>query len=412
LRGPPDHPGDGRHRPPPTGKRDALLLAAALTAAGGSATAAQQPAADTPAAAGSAGSPVEFPWYEPDLGLADRTNVLAVEQVDRFTTWIAGNLTTGKSWTQMLLDQDLRQGTQWRQAKLPTIPGSRLNDLDVAAPDAAAWVGDHVPALGGVASAVWDGTNWNTTPVPVPATAVGGGLLAVDMITADDAWAVGWAQVPTGGTTTDPEGGEHPETTFQGLLGHWDGQAWTEVPLPSFGRWWDLSTVSATGPDDVWAAGHSDGSPLFLHYDGTAWTRVPNPSPAGGLVTSIEARGPGDVWAVGFRNIDRRRFGIAFHFDGTAWRELALPEGVPLLTDVTGSGDGVVVVGHDGWTTSVALRWEAGRWTRLQLPTPDGRPLFAQTIAKLGHRLVIGGAREDTGTEPMQAGIFAAFDPR
>jgi hypothetical protein len=71
------------------------------------------------------------------------------------------------------------------------------------------------------------------------------------------------------------------------LIFHWDGAAWSAVSgldtllPPAHGVQQVLYDVYALAPDDVWAVGTegyssgSDGHLLALHYDGSAWTRVP-----------------------------------------------------------------------------------------------------------------------------------------
>jgi hypothetical protein len=56
-------------------------------------------------------------------------------------------------------------------------------------------------------------------PIEVPAPARESALLGVDLRVATDAWAVGWREGADG--YADP------------LAMHWDGSAWTRVPVPT-----------------------------------------------------------------------------------------------------------------------------------------------------------------------------------
>jgi hypothetical protein len=111
----------------------------------------------------------------------------------------------------------------WKIVPTPTNPLQEITGIDgVSATDFWA-VGDAFIAAPPTILH-WDGTAWTKPPVQ----AVIGGLESVDVISQDDAWAVG------------------------GLAMHRDGSAWTEVPVPSHSG---LRGVSATGPSDVWAVG-------------------------------------------------------------------------------------------------------------------------------------------------------------
>lgn len=132
-----------------------------------------------------------------------------------------------------------------------------------------------------------------------------GALMAVLAISADDVWAVG-------------EDGADDSS----LTEHWDGTSWQRFPSPTLGRETELRAVSASSPNDVWAAGtwytgkHYFRSPIVLHWDGSSWTQVQFPSI--GLPTSlsgISALSPRDVWVVG----TVQSHSIAYHWDGAFW---------------------------------------------------------------------------------------------
>ncbi|NUW42142.1 hypothetical protein [Nonomuraea rhodomycinica] len=115
-----------------------------------------------------------------------------------------------------------------------------------------------------------------------------------------------------------------------------------------------LNQVWATSPADVWAVGGVGGKqgefeclpesqesgqpePLVMHGDGSSWQRVG--VPGGGSLTSVTASGPDEVWAVGS---DRGDAMIALHFDGRNWtREYAYASRLSHLavTTVPGTSD-------------------------------------------------------------------------
>ena len=92
---------------------------------------------------------------------------------------------------------------------------------------------------------------------------------------------------------------------------HWDGRSWSAVPTPnpwpecqdgdilwSDGATWrevtvaggssgELTSVSATGPNDVWAVGSTGSGNLIEHFDGNGWSVRPSPQPGSG--SSLES---------------------------------------------------------------------------------------------------------------------------
>ena len=128
-----------------------------------------------------------------------------------------------------------------------------------------------------------------------------------------------------------------------------------------------LLSVSGTSADDVWMVGADDGTgPLVLHGNGVDWVReevdvradlwwvqalpggvvylggsggsvferrggqwlrMQTPELAEATVFGVWSAGEGDVYAVGSARGGR---GFLWHYDGSTWRELALPLGLPL----------------------------------------------------------------------------------
>lgn len=72
-----------------------------------------------------------------------------------------------------------------------------------------------------------------------------------------------------------------------------------------------LSGVWGTGPDDIFIVGGTDVQGEIYHYDGTGWSPMEVPEGLGLLVWSY-GFGPDDVYTVG---VD----GSMAHYDGTAW---------------------------------------------------------------------------------------------
>lgn len=167
-----------------------------------------------------------------------------------------------------------------------------------------------------------------------------------------------------------------------------------------------LLSVSGTGPDNVWAVGSDKGEgPLVLHFDGKKWsrretgqranlwwvhafkggpvylagasstilrydasgfTRMPTPGISRHTIFGLWGAAPDDVWAVG--SVSSRN-GFVWHYDGTTWREVELPDDVPV--DANRDRPGLFKVWGDGAGTV----WFAGG-RGLVLKSESGGPLI------------------------------------
>jgi hypothetical protein len=181
---------------------------------------------------------------------------------------------------------------------------------------------------------------------------------------ASDAWAAGQSNGATGGLVN--------------LVLHWNGTAWASVPVPSPGTgtvFDSLDSVSALSPTDVWAVGsHSDNNnplALALHWDGTAWTQVPVPNAAQNTLFAVKALSPNDVWAVGQSGTGQV---LVLHWNGTAWARAATPKLNGQLRAVSPlSPTNVWAVGSGGsFDESIVLHWDGTSWTRQRSPNPAG----------------------------------------
>ncbi len=144
-------------------------------------------------------------------------------------------------------------------------------------------------------------------------------LWGVFVVSPDDAYAVGEAPV------VDPS--EDPVPT----LLHWDGAAWTLLPIPPLDRKVSaLYKIFATGPDDVFAVGRLGA---ILHFDGQAW--VQQPSGTSSDLISLWGTGPTEILAVGGRSN-----GVLSRYDGSAWETIILP-GIAGLNGTWMSSEGV-----------------------------------------------------------------------
>jgi len=174
-----------------------------------------------------------------------------------------------------------------------------------------------------------------------------------------------WAYSPTSVWAV----GEYPgESTYMGVVQHWDGQTWTDESAQVPGSFYFYG-VWGSGPSDVWAVGNvvvSGGlAASIFHNDGSGWK---SSLVEGSLqdFSGIWGSGPSDVWATGF--------GAIYHFDGTSWK-LAGPSSTTysVFGRIWGAGP------DDAWATasppqspSTSLfHWNGTAWSVGYTPPPS-----------------------------------------
>lgn len=261
----------------------------------------------------------------------------------------------------------------------PQLTTGSLHDVDVITTDDAWAVGDYQSGGGKrtTLTAHWGGAAWEVVPSPSPAGFVGTELAAVSAASPTDVWAVGTLDRYSGG--------------FAGVVLHWDGDAWHRVPGPASGSRVFLDDVLAVANDDVWAVGstgpgvHHD--PVAWHWDGAAWTNVPVEDPGRFFsgFTAVTGVATDDVWAVGTRYSARagRVRPMSEHWDGQTWSRVTTPapgprsSSSPYAADASGTGDvwtaGNVYQSDAGDNPrSLTEHWDGDRWT--VVPSPGHGP--------------------------------------
>lgn len=105
----------------------------------------------------------------------------------------------------------------------------------------------------------WDGSTWAELDIGTKSPA---DLHDVAGIAGRDVWGVGVRQV---------KDITHP------LADHWNGTRWSVRRTPQVGDESALISVDPVSHDDVWAVGYSAPvhTPFTLHWDGAAWTEIP-----------------------------------------------------------------------------------------------------------------------------------------
>lgn len=229
---------------------------------------------------------------------------------------------------------------------------------------------------------------WGTEPSPnagFPRNA----FSAVDVLSANDAWAVGHF---------DAGGFDHP----QPLVEHWDGASWTSVAVP-----WhedsELLGVAEVASNDVWMVGgdQQGGHALIARWNGSGVTAVAHPNPGTfNRLYAVTAVAPNDVWAVGeFTNQISRT--LALHWNGSTWTQVQTPSGSGYshLYGVTAlASNDVWAVGDDGNST-LTLHWNGAQWTRVASPNLGfSTTLRAVSAAPDGTVWAVGDSAADSFT--------------
>ncbi len=188
----------------------------------------------------------------------------------------------------------------------------------------------------------WNGSAWNMLPEPLPN--VNHWLADVSGSSANDVWAVGTY---------------FENADIKNLVLHWDGSAWSQKPIPAppTQSLYTLNALAIIAPNDIWAAGaglyHWDGAAWqlkknsnaravtafaandvwftgagingFLHWNGARWqTFAPDNSMYVGEFVALDGAAANNIYAVGSA-VAHGSLGVSQHFNGTRWREVAIP---------------------------------------------------------------------------------------
>jgi len=191
----------------------------------------------------------------PPSGTTWETVLWAITSLAPDNTWAVGYATAGAARQTLILHWN---GHAWQRVLGPT-SGSLYSVSARTADDIwASGDTDGQPLI-----IHWDGRSWVTVPSPAIAPLMayrsdrpsGTGLAAIRVTAADDAWAVG---VQRGTPADNPR----LENAGRGVVLHWDGTAWTQVPGPSpISDVESFRDLAVFGRDDVWIVGgaYEDG---------------------------------------------------------------------------------------------------------------------------------------------------------
>jgi subtilisin family serine protease len=272
-------------------------------------------------------------------------------------------------------------GSQWTLASFPAVERGELKAVDALSANDVWAVGFYANSANTDRNPLvyhWNGSIWSIVPVPEPVGSVAE-LTGVAAISANDIWAVGHYYIPNGRRT---------------LTLHWNGSEWSIVPSPSPNDHTYLLAVAAAASSDVWAVGYTnvgaDSLNAILHWNGSAWSVVPAPNPGSqnGLhaVTALSAT---DAWAVGYSRIGFDTPVLTMRWNGTQWNVIPGPVGDRGSTHINGTLHGVKALSANNvWAVginssgldadAVIIHWDGAQWNRIAASYPGtGRRLYA-----------------------------------
>jgi hypothetical protein len=285
-------------------------------------------------------------------------------------------------------------GTRWSVQSVPSPAGSigaGFSGLSCATPASCTAAGSYGNSSGAsvLLAEAWDGTRWRIQATPGPAGSTGSEFLAVSCSAAAACTAVGATTISTSGGRSASGG----TSTTVSLAERWNGTNWRIQATPNPGRsvGTGLAAVSCSAMTACTAAGSYDTTSHLARataaaWGGRTWHRQATPSLAGASVANglvgVSCAVTRTCIAVGYGTA---RTGesttLAERWDGGRWRIQPTP--VPAGTVSAGlaavscpSPRACTGVGEYFSTGQrelpLAERWDGSRWRVQPVPGPAG----------------------------------------
>jgi len=251
-------------------------------------------------------------WRQAPLSGFPGNDVLTdVDAVSGNEAWAAGSARGGLGRGSTLVAR--WNGSTWTPEPTPNGNPSGYNSLSgVAAAGGTVWaVGSWIESSTyNHRSLILQRTNGAWRLSTVPRVRANEFVEGVDATGAADAWAVGWS---SDGISVGPA---------VPMALHWNGSGWRSVPVPSSDST-VLNAVDALTANNVWAVGYTlvDGynkQPYVMHFDGTSWRRIPTPvAETGATLNDVVALSASNVVAVG--TAANTGLSLVLHWNGSSW---------------------------------------------------------------------------------------------
>jgi hypothetical protein len=208
-------------------------------------------------------------------------------------------------------------GRKWTLQRTPSLPGGgRLSSVSAVSASDAWAVGSTGPQTGAQTLAEhWNGHAWSRMGSPNLAGASSSAFNSVIVISANNAWAVGSATLPGGGSST--------------LTAFWNGRHWRLVASPNPGLNPKLQGVTASWTHNIWAVGTTwvvgcdqhcwTFDSLIMHWNGVRWKVMPSPTVPGVhayTLYCVAAAARDDIWAAGSA---QETSTLIIHWNGLTW---------------------------------------------------------------------------------------------
>src|SRR5579859_787939 len=205
-------------------------------------------------------------------------------------------------------------------------------------------------------------------------------LSGVSATSVNDVWAVGFSD--SSGALNTP------------LVEHWNGSTWTATTAAVVAQHnTALSAVDALASNDVWAVGNSlsgndVSSTVVEHFNGSLWTIIPSPNVSGlnNNLVAITALSGTDIWAVG-STTNQTTFTtqtLTMHWDGSLWTIVPSPNVGAGNNDLNAvaalSSTDVWAVGSDGVAGSGSLTLHWDGMSWTVVPTPPTSSTLTETL--------------------------------
>jgi hypothetical protein len=328
----------------------------------------------------------------PNVGGSDNA-FAAVAGTSSQDIWAVGQFSPDANPNITLTLAEHFDGQAWSVVETPNVGTNHGNALlAVAAQPGAAWaVGYDIGAdyLSHGLIEAWDGNAWTVVDHPHPFETEN--LYGVAAVSARDVWAVG--------------SGRNDQGDFHAFTLHFDGSRWSLVTPANPGTNGNvLYAVVANASNDVWAVGQKIGDAppdqgLLEHWDGRRWSEVPsgvNVAPSTQLI-GVDSVAGDDVRAVGDAQdgvVSLRTFALTG--EGTRFSLQGTPDpnvgdnrltGVAAVTDNESWAVGSTLDATSGnLLTLVATGGEGTPWTQVASPSPgfDNGDSQLATLTKFG----------------------------